>query len=191
MCWLHIRLPLHVSVPWTGSFILFPCSEFRPKALFLLNEVITNNSSSSWSDPNSVLYNLLFTLRRHHSGGHPWLGVFGAVRCLLRCGNCDTFSALKCRWEPAASCIKPLLPSHWWNTDSKVAVWNLGPTTTTIAKNTFFNPSNCSSSFSCWVSEWNLLKSLFFSFCFWKWSFFLCERWPSLSASCFCQVWPL
>lgn len=37
---------------------------------------------------------------------------------------------IKRRWELAATYIKRLPPPYWQSTDSKVAIWNLGPQTT-------------------------------------------------------------
>lgn len=72
---------------------------------------------------------LTLKLKSSQSGKHPQPGPLSLVRRLARCGNCDTFFALKHRWELAATYIKRLATPHWQSTDCKVAIWNLGPQT--------------------------------------------------------------
>lgn len=96
---------------------------------------------------------LTLKLKSSQSGKHPGPGVLSLVWCPACCGNCDTFFALKNRWELATTYIR-VPPTHWQTTDSKVAIWNLGPNHHKICCNFFF---------VVFVSFGNLVHRFFFS----------------------------
>lgn len=60
----------------------------------------------------TLFITLTLKLKPSQPGDRPWPGVLSLVWCLAWCGNCDTFFALKHRWELAATYIKPCLTYH-------------------------------------------------------------------------------
>lgn len=89
-----------------------PCGSFRNKEMRFTFQVF-------------FLRLCLRHLPETHS--HPQPKLVSLVSCLIRCGKCDTLFAFKRGWELTACGIKRMSPGQRQSTDSKVAVWSLGP----------------------------------------------------------------
>lgn len=128
---------------------------------------------------------LTLTLKQKssHSGSCPRPGVLSLVWCLVWCGNCDTFFALKHRWELAATYIKDSLRHTDKALTARLPFCNLGPYhQTKIFLSTFFANFCCNFLVISSVFEINCIISISraFPFCV--------KEWLSLSALSFCQV---
>lgn len=125
---------------------------------------------------------LTLKLKSSQSGDHPRPGVLSLVWCLVWCGNCDTFFALKHRWELEAAYIKDSLR----HTDKALTARLPFGTLDHLTRQRFV----------CWIfSITFLVASVFFFFqinCIISISIlspiaFDVKQWLSLSALSFCQ----